>query len=465
MKVLEVPGGIADSLFQIAQGVCKNVTDQKNNLDDVIAALKAPSSYSKHRGKGSWTEMKFDNIVCHRYENSSQPVPLTLLCPVFGQFLLNLVSVDVTEEDCLGAMNLLENMCRSFRDESYREDEFHNWFYNTFGLTLTKAELDGSTNDGCIQFIDSPLLSVILEVKNEKGDGGGDPYMQAICYYLKQLKRFKVYNNGELPTFEAPCLLLELCGNSFGVSGIVNLPDCVVCEPLTNLIPLLRDLGFASNLFVARLIASMKVCIRDLQNLSGKFPDLTSFPAYFEFEIPSGKIILNYEERIDDSMVFKATDIRGGAYAVKFVEKPYGFEAHELAMTMKFAPSLITCARAPPYFLAIVMEWIDCRDIEALDFPIILPQIEEFVKGFHGRGMVHGDLRRNNLKVTLDGKRLIVLDFDWSGKEGIVRYPPFMNTAIAWPARAKTGQFISKEHDIFWIRNQFYAGGKEKLCI
>ncbi len=69
--------------------------------------------------------------------------------------------------------------------------------------------------------------------------------------------------------------------------------------------------------------------------------------------------------------------------------------------------------------------------------------------------MVHGDLRRNNLKVTLDGKRLVVLDFDWAGKEGVVLYPPFMNPDISWPANAKTGHFIRREHDLFWIKQQF----------
>jgi serine/threonine protein kinase len=155
-------------------------------------------------------------------------------------------------------------------------------------------------------------------------------------------------------------------------------------------------------------------------------------------------------------MVFKATGPGNmHSFAVKFVEKPYGVEAHELAMKMNYAPSLVACAKVLPHYLAIVMEWVECRDIEALDFPIILPQIKEFLKIFHGNGMVHGDLRRNNLKVTLDGKRLVVLDFDWAGKEGVVLYPPFMNLDISWPPNAKTGHFVRREHDLFWVEKQF----------
>jgi hypothetical protein len=232
VNLVGMPCGISAALVKIAQEVLER-SPNPNSLDAVLNELRAPSSYSKHRGKGSWAEVKFDNIVCHRYENSAPSVPLTLLCPILARFSHNMTCVRVTEDDCVWAMNLLETMCGSFQTESDRENAFHNWFYNTFGLALTKVEYDGSKNAGCITFIDSPLLSIILEVKNEKGEGGGDPYMQGIGYYMKQLKHFKVYNSGELPNFQAQCLLLELCGNSFGISGIVNLPDQIVCEPLT----------------------------------------------------------------------------------------------------------------------------------------------------------------------------------------------------------------------------------------
>jgi hypothetical protein len=26
-----------------------------------------------------------------------------------------------------------------------------------------------------------------------------------------------------------------------------------------------------------------------------------------------------------------------------------------------------------------------------------------------------------------------ILDFDWSGKQGVVKYPAFLNTSIKWP--------------------------------
>jgi hypothetical protein len=78
---------------------------------------------------------------------------------------------------------------------------------------------------------------------------------------------------------------------------------------------------------------------------------------------------------------------------------------------------------------------------------------------------VHGDLRPNNLliKVTtgLDGCKiqnregsdplpcLKVIDFDWAGKAGAVKYPPHRNPDVEWPG--ESGKPISDSHDKLMI--------------
>jgi len=42
-----------------------------------------------------------------------------------------------------------------------------------------------------------------------------------------------------------------------------------------------------------------------------------------------------------------------------------------------------------------------------------------------------------------------VIDFDWSGREGDVTYPGFMNHIdVNWPEGASDNKFIYKAHDL-----------------
>lgn len=46
----------------------------------------------------------------------------------------------------------------------------------------------------------------------------------------------------------------------------------------------------------------------------------------------------------------------------------------------------------------------------------------------HGQGLVHGDLRFMNILCDVKGNVMIV-DFDWAGREGEVKYPHNVNTS------------------------------------
>ena len=70
---------------------------------------------------------------------------------------------------------------------------------------------------------------------------------------------------------------------------------------------------------------------------------------------------------------------------------------------------------------------------------------------------VHGDLRPPNMLVKVDadgapevGERgmyqLRVVDFDWAGKRGEVRYPLYRNDGESWPA--PRGALIEPRHDV-----------------
>ena len=47
--------------------------------------------------------------------------------------------------------------------------------------------------------------------------------------------------------------------------------------------------------------------------------------------------------------------------------------------------------------------------------------LQEGVNSFHDAGLVHGDLRAPN--ILCDGNKVMLIDFDWGGKQGEVFYP------------------------------------------
>jgi hypothetical protein len=47
--------------------------------------------------------------------------------------------------------------------------------------------------------------------------------------------------------------------------------------------------------------------------------------------------------------------------------------------------------------------------------------------------------------------RVVLIDFDWAGKDGVDTYPPFMNTEIAWPSGAGCGEPLRVGHDADWV--------------
>ena len=69
--------------------------------------------------------------------------------------------------------------------------------------------------------------------------------------------------------------------------------------------------------------------------------------------------------------------------------------------------------------------------------------MDKMVAAIHGAGYVHGDLRPPNFVV--DGKKLLLIDFDWGGKEGDATFPDIELQRIIRIDRNDT--MITKAHD------------------
>ncbi|CAG8755776.1 13803_t:CDS:1, partial [Acaulospora colombiana] len=64
-----------------------------------------------------------------------------------------------------------------------------------------------------------------------------------------------------------------------------------------------------------------------------------------------------------------------------------------------------------------------------------------------------GDLRPPNILVTKDCQKVMLIDFDWSGKLGVARYPAGgVNPEYAWPDGVEANGRIEREHDLGWFK-------------
>ena len=68
------------------------------------------------------------------------------------------------------------------------------------------------------------------------------------------------------------------------------------------------------------------------------------------------------------------------------------------------------------------------------------------------KNFVHGDLRQGNVLWNRQQDKVMIIDFDWAGTNGIVYYPTDMNPEIGWPEGATTNELVMLEHDNFWIK-------------
>ncbi|KAG9227827.1 hypothetical protein CCMSSC00406_0008649 [Pleurotus cornucopiae] len=125
---------------------------------------------------------------------------------------------------------------------------------------------------------------------------------------------------------------------------------------------------------------------------------------------------------------------------------------------MGMAPKLFHCGQAQPRrpgLLLIAMEYLSGTTVNGLTADQwqackVQSNVGNIVKVLHDNGLVFGDLRTPNIMYLNGSFKLI--DFDWAGKEGEARYPPFLSTVIPWPLGTQPSALITREHDLEWLR-------------
>lgn len=145
---------------------------------------------------------------------------------------------------------------------------------------------------------------------------------------------------------------------------------------------------------------------------------------------------------------------------VKYVAH-YGEAAHRYMASKHMAPALrffgpldAHSRRTYAGLSMVVMDKVDGHTLHNLyDGKPIPSDIEDevmrAVNELKSGGFVHGDLRAPNVMLLdspAEGTRVRLIDFDWAGKVGKVRYPFDLTSVITMPSGAKDYEVVTLKH-------------------
>ena len=144
------------------------------------------------------------------------------------------------------------------------------------------------------------------------------------------------------------------------------------------------------------------------------------------------------------------------AVIVKFTAR-YNAEAHRLLADEDLAPKLHFCERVIGGLYMVVMDRIDGTSVWQIQQDkkvvpaVVLAYIKDALDILHANDFVFGDLRDPNILYLPSKARVMLVDFDWCGKDGEDRYPATLNPNNAWSEDVSPYSIMRKAHDTWQL--------------
>ena len=423
-------------------------------------------------------------IPCNRPPWAASSIPSTLLHPIFGEFKDDCQNYKPTAADNKLVLTLSTEMSHFFDNEAARASKFREILRDSdIDTSATVVEGTGFTTDGDIQL--KGFRFVILEIKNEIGSKGAEPHAQAISYYIHSTKP----SAPSRPGFRFPCILITLVGELSISIFHCHLPPMLTAssgasidfsaavwgtrpnmQVLSTALPLfahqtdteMREMAARHIGALRKALCSLKQCYdEELSRPTPLRPNL-GFPyplSYPCFNNPSLIRHFRYTSQMDNSkLLFAAAELDDNEkICIKFV-RHYSKDVHAFCASEGFAPTLKGFNELPGGWYMVVMEMIgeDYCCLSDLARPYThYEEIRQKLTSLHQANYVHGDIRDMNIMVRKDGVQgFKLVDFDWSGTIGQVRYPMnvYRGPRLWRPPEVEDGQLIKADHDIDMLK-------------
>jgi len=456
-------------------------------VDDQSVVGTSPSALCQRANTLNPSKFAFNNPP------TPNPIPLELLHPIFAEFIVNAKEHEPTPADNAVVRDLWE-MTLDSDWETVNCLKFREILFKHYKLQLHAAELGPTPfkTDGHLQV--GPYMAVVCEGK--LWNGKGNPQVQGALYWLQSVRENMKEKDplDLLPCiivhFIGACLLRTLypcllfIGSQIGFSGSI-LTDRAQLQTLTNIFPLNASVyDEEAAIQTARAFGAFKIAVDKLsqhyQALDRAQPILPTperslrlaFPYPDSWTVGGEKFTLTYRFRhYEDKLIFHATTTQGDARLVKFTRR-YSKEAHDACAEAGVAPKLHGFLPLPAGWCMVVMEYFAPDTYSVLEASdsgdaSLVAGIHAVVQEMHDLGYVHGDVRQVNLMKRLQKTgewgvgSLYLIDFDWAGPVGKVRYPRNLNKkSVIRHADAEDGALIEQTHDLFMIEHMFDAIGQ-----
>jgi hypothetical protein len=421
-------------------------------------------------------------IRWNRPPSAASSIPSTLLHPIFGEFIDDCENYEPTAADNQLVWTLSAAMSGFFTHESTRASKFREILRDShFEAFVSKIEGTRFKTDGDIQSLG--FRRGIIEMKNEIGSGGPQPHAQGISYYIHSTKS----SVAEMPGFRFPCILITLVGKlsvfhryiffttssgahiDFSAAVWSTRPNVQVLSPALPLFYHRTDTRMRA--MIARHFGALRNALRSLeqcyeQELSNKAPRPI---ANLEFPYPLSYTCVNtssirhfrYLSHMDDSkLLFAAETDDDEKVCIKFA-RHYSKDVHTFCASGGFGPTLKGFEGLPGGWHMVVMEMIGEDYCRLMDFPPPYSHFDDItgkLASLHQANYVHGDVRNTNIMVKKDGNQgFKLVDFDWSGRTGEVRYPMnvYQGQRLWRPHGAEDGLLIKADHDIEMLKAMY----------
>ncbi|KAG1717267.1 hypothetical protein EDB19DRAFT_1654461, partial [Suillus lakei] len=412
---------------------------------------------------------------CGRPREVEETIPVTLLHPAFGQFIDDSQTHIATEEDNNFIGKLAHVMSALYENEGQRSDAVSEVFDGYHLRLRLNRKVQGTAyatdGDMSIDVNDRRHPYVIVEFKNETANSNSEPYIQALMYYLQSTRTYAPTLSGST----LPCLLAVIFGPTIVFASAVWTLRPVIQILSTPLSFNFHSLDRYNHVTAVRHMGAFRKAVRTLQRhynmlpphseLVSKLshPTIFPYPTSFTSLDDNSTIAFEYREHLHEDgakskrLIFFGTLNEGDAevpICIKFVHD-YSRDAHMHCAQAGVAPRLRGFEQLPGGWYMAVMDRLVAYDVLA-DLPIgeLIPRsvfhsIGEHLRTLHARKLVHGDIRDTNILLEREDRtKFMIIDFDWAGVEGIVRYPAYVNYRdIQRPHDARDGLHIQAAHD------------------